>query len=109
MRVGESAAVSVVTTASAEASSEAARRTMKRDTIGILHLPARASAWAGSTATSGSIAYQFNSGRLWSLASSACATSAAEIGQRASSGSRWSAEQRASRTTGDESSAASER
>ena len=66
-------------------------------------VPASASALLGSTSTNGSAAYQYISGKLWSLASSPCTTSAVRIGQRWSSGIRCSVEAKSSLTTGESS------
>ena len=79
-----------------------ARRAMFCATSGIFDFSASASARAGSAGTSGSIAYQYICGRLWSFASSACEISASAIAQRCSSGRRWSALARARRTLGSD-------
>ena len=60
----------------------ARRRAMNDRRSGIFDLGGQLAARAGSAAASGSAAYQYISGRLWSSASSACASRPSRMSQR---------------------------
>ena len=87
----------------------AIRRAMNGSSCG--HLARRrpvAAPRSGRPPASGSAAYQYISGRLWSAASSACASKpASDLRHRRSIGSRCKADARYRRTTGDGSACAS--
>jgi hypothetical protein len=80
---------------------EPMRRTAYVSRIGILPLAATSSARLGSWVHHGSSAYQYNSGRLWSLTSSPYCKSPLNKSHRSSCDINCNAEAKASRSRGD--------